>query len=319
MEHIAFLTGSTGRIGKELTSILLENKFTVVCIGRYLKNSNLTVKFLQNEHKSFKFSKEIDYDNWQEISQNELINIIFSTKSLEVLSYFFHLAWEGGDTLTDGGYEIQNRNVGLSSKYFDLSKKLKVQKFINTGSFDEVHVKRIIDSKNYSEDIDFSHFDYGFSKLATKDVLSFKAYVEKIDFIHTITSVTVDSQLRNNNFVENNLKKILNGDDYETPNNFELCNISTLSNVANELYKIALYGLNQKTYYTGNDVIFNLETYFKLIHEIIINKAILDKTKVENSNLLNCKIINKFESFRKIDSLDVETKLKNLVSSLNLT
>ena len=82
-----------------------------------------------------------------------------------------------------------------------LVEKLKVKKFVNAGSF-EVYVKRILDSKKYSEADNFSHFDYGFSKLATKDILSFKAYVEKIDFIHTITSVTVDKQLRNNNFVE---------------------------------------------------------------------------------------------------------------------
>jgi hypothetical protein len=196
---------------------------------------------------------------------------------------------------------------------------LKVKKFINAGSFDELYVKRILDSKKYSEAVGFSHFDYGFSKLATKDIISFKAYVEKIDFIHTLTSVTVDKQLKNNNFVENNLKKILAGDDYEIPNNPELCNISTLSNVANELYTIALYGSNQKTYYTGNDLILSLETYFKLLHEIINNKKIiLDKKKVDEENLLNCEVLNNFERFGEIDKSNVETKLKNLVGSLKV-
>jgi len=319
MENIAFVTGSTGRIGNELTSILIKNKFTVVCVGRFQKNSTLDVKFLQNENKSLKFSEEIIYDKWIEISENELNNIITFAKNLEVMSYFFHLAWEGGNTLTDGGFEIQNNNIGVSSMYFDLSKKLKVKKFINAGSFDELYVKRILDSKKYSEAVGFSHFDYGFSKLATKDILSFKAYVEKIDFIHTLTSVTVDKQLKNNNFVENNLKKILAGDDYEIPNNPELCNISTLSNVANELYTIALYGSNQKTYYTGNDLILSLETYFKLLHEIINNKKIiLDKKKVDEANLLNCEVLNNFERFGEIDKSNVETKLKNLVGSLKV-
>jgi nucleoside-diphosphate-sugar epimerase len=319
MENIAFVTGSTGRIGNELTSILIKNKFTVVCVGRFQKNSTLDVKFLQNENKSLKFSEEIIYDKWIEISENELNNIITFAKNLEVMSYFFHLAWEGGNTLTDGGFEIQNNNIGVSSMYFDLSKKLKVKKFINAGSFDELYVKRILDSKKYSEAVGFSHFDYGFSKLATKDIISFKAYVEKIDFIHTLTSVTVDKQLKNNNFVENNLKKILAGDDYEIPNNPELCNISTLSNVANELYTIALYGSNQKTYYTGNDLILSLETYFKLLHEIINNKKIiLDKKKVDEENLLNCEVLNNFERFGEIDKSNVETKLKNLVGSLKV-
>ena len=319
MENIAFVTGSTGRIGNELTSILIKNKFTVVCVGRFQKNSTLDVKFLQNENKSLKLSEEIIYDKWIEISENELNNIITFAKNLEVMSYFFHLAWEGGNTLTDGGFEIQNNNIGVSSMYFDLSKKLKVKKFINAGSFDELYVKRILDSKKYSEAVGFSHFDYGFSKLATKDILSFKAYVEKIDFIHTLTSVTVDKQLKNNNFVENNLKKILAGDDYEIPNNPELCNISTLSNVANELYTIALYGSNQKTYYTGNDLILSLETYFKLLHEIINNKKIiLDKKKVDEANLLNCEVLNNFERFGEIDKSNVETKLKNLVGSLKV-
>ena len=68
MENIAFVTGSTGRIGNELTSILIKNKFTVVCVGRFQKNSTLDVKFLQNENKSLKFSEEIIYDKWIEIS-----------------------------------------------------------------------------------------------------------------------------------------------------------------------------------------------------------------------------------------------------------
>ena len=115
------------------------------------------------------------------------------------------------------------------------------------------------------------------------------------------------------------LKKILNGDDYEIPNNPELCNISTLSNVANELYNIALNGSNQKTYYTGNDVIFSLETYFKLIHEIINNKKIIsDKNSIDESNMLNCEVLNKFESVREIDKSNVETKIKNLVGSLEV-
>ena len=37
MENIAFVTGSTGRIGNELTSILIKNKFTVVCSRRFQK------------------------------------------------------------------------------------------------------------------------------------------------------------------------------------------------------------------------------------------------------------------------------------------
>ena len=134
-----------------------------------------------------------------------------------------------------------------------------------------------------------------------------------------MTSVTVDSQLRNNNFVENNLKNIIAGKDYEIPNNGELCNITTLSDVANELYNIALNGSNQKTYYTGSDVIFSLETYFKLIHEIINNKKIIsDKNKVDKSNFLNYEVFNKFESFREMDYSNVEVKLKKLVSSFKV-
>ena len=69
MENIAFVTGSTGRIGNELTSILIKNKFTVVCVGRFQKNSTLYVKFLQNKNKSFKLPEEIIYDEWLEIKK----------------------------------------------------------------------------------------------------------------------------------------------------------------------------------------------------------------------------------------------------------
>ena len=95
-----------------------------MCVGRFQKNSTLYVKFLQNKNKSFKLPEEIIYDEWLEIRENELKNIITFAKNLEVMSHFFHLAWEGENTLTDGGFEIQNNNIGVSSMYFDLSRKL---------------------------------------------------------------------------------------------------------------------------------------------------------------------------------------------------
>ena len=45
-----------------------------------------------------KFPEEIIYDSWLEISENELNDIIIFAKSSEVMSYFFHLAWEGKHT-----------------------------------------------------------------------------------------------------------------------------------------------------------------------------------------------------------------------------
>jgi len=318
MENIAFVTGSSGKIGKELTNLLLKNNFTVVCVGRFINNTEISLKVVSKKFPNI-FTIDKPLDSWSVYSEDDLIRLISFPKNIKIMTYFFHLAWKGEKTLTDGGYENQIVNIGTASKYLDLCKKLNIKKFINAGSIDEIYVKRIIESENYIKASEYTHFDYGIAKIATQEILSFKAYVEKINFIHTLTSIAIDNKLRSNNFIENNIKKILNGLDYDIPNNSELCNISTCSSIANNLFQIAVNGENQKTYFTGNNAIYKLEDYFELISLILKNKKVeIKKYESESLGILNYEDFNLKNKFLHKKSLDPIANIKNLINSIGL-
>jgi nucleoside-diphosphate-sugar epimerase len=317
MIDVAYVTGSSGKIGNALVAHLLKKNILVIGIGRFSKDSTIAIKIFGNRESNYNIDKSIVLNKWARLEENNLINLFETEKGKKIQSYFFHLAWEGASSLTDGSYEKQIYNVGLSAKYLDLSKKLNVIKFINSGSIDEIYLERCMQSKNFKKIENFQHLEYGIAKLATRDILSFKSYVENIDFIHTQTSIAISNNLINENFVERNLKNIFAGKDYELPKNKELCNISTVENIAEKLYSIALVGSNQQTYYTGTDESYNIENYFKIIKKIKNGKPV----NLNSDNIIANQILT-YEDFKNTDPVvknnlsESGTGLSNLLNSL---
>ncbi len=265
MISVAFVSGSTGKIGKELVQLLKSKNVQVVGLGKFQSNSSISIKVFDCNIQKFENYISIPKNKWINYEKDRLIELFDFIKTKQISSFFFHLAWGGLNSLTDGGYDKQIDNVGISSNYLDLSKKIGVKKFINLGSIDEIFVKRCLENKQYDILNEFKHLDYGIAKLAVKDILSFKSYVEKIDFIHTQTSIVISPNLENNTFVERNLKKILKNKKFHIPQNKELCNISTTKQIAENLLTISEFGENQKTYYTGGQDVYSLKNYFDMI------------------------------------------------------
>ena len=48
MIDVAFVTGSSGKIGNELVAHLLEKNILVVGIGRFSENSTIAIKIFEN-------------------------------------------------------------------------------------------------------------------------------------------------------------------------------------------------------------------------------------------------------------------------------
>ena len=319
MIDVAFVTGSSGKIGNELVAHLLEKNILVVGIGRFSENSTIAIKIFENNESISNINESIVYNDWAVFEENNIVNLLQLGKDTNIQSYFFHLAWGGKNALTDGGYETQIYNVGLAAKYLELSKKLNVVKFINSGSSDEIYVERCLESKKFNKIENFQHLEYGIAKLATRDILSFKSYVEKIDFIHTQTSIAVSNTLKNNNFIEKNLNNILTGKKFEIPNNPELCNISTSKRIAKKIYNIALNGHNQKTYYTGTNAAYSLENYFKIIEKLINGEPVKSKTdEIISSQVLNNDDFKNTEHIYDEGLCDPIEDINNLINSLEV-
>ncbi len=317
MINIAFVTGSTGKIGSELVSHLIENNILVVGVGKFSEASTISLKLFENKDKELNINHSLVLDKWTDYEEDDVSNLI--KKENNYKSYFFHLAWSGENRLTDGGYKKQIDNVGLSAKYLDLSKKLNVDKFINSGSFDEIYIKRCIDYGDLKKMKNYQHLEYGIAKLATRDILSFKSYVEKIDFVHTRTSIAIDNNLKNDNFIEKNLRNILKGKKYASPKNKELCNMSTCKNIAEKIYKIALIGKNQKNYFTGTNTSLTIENYFKLIEKLVNGEEL----NFDNQKILRSQIFNPSDFKNKESGIDDESSnfiedLNNLFNSLDI-
>ena len=138
MIDIAYVTGSTGKIGSELVTCLLEKNILVIGVGRFLDDSKIAIKIFENDKNTIKINDSIQVNEWNIVDENTVINL-FRTEEKDICNnYFFHLAWGGEQGLTGGGFNSQTQNIGLSAKYLDLSKRLKVTKFINSGSIDEI-------------------------------------------------------------------------------------------------------------------------------------------------------------------------------------
>ena len=201
----------------------------------------------------------------------------------------------------------------------DLSKRLKVTKFINSGSIDEIFVDRCIKLNLIEEINNFQHLEYGIAKLATRDVLSFKSYVENIDFVHTQTSIAIDHTLQSKNFVEKNLNMIMNGKKYEIPMNTELCNISTNKSVAKNIYHFAKYGENQNIYYTGTKAVFSLENYFKFFQNILNDKPLnYESIELIDKQVLNYSDFNKIEADNDFIGEEVAKELTDLIETFQI-
>ncbi len=312
MIDVAFVSGSTGKIGKELVQVLKSKNILVVGLGKFQSNSSISIKVFDYNIQKFEDYISIPNNEWIEYEKDKLIELFDFIKTKQINSYFFHLAWGGLNSLTDGGYDKQIDNVGISSNYLDLSKKIGVKKFINLGSIDEIYVKRCLENKQYDILNEFNHLDYGIAKLAVKDILSFKSYVEKIDFIHTQTSIVISPDLENDTFVEKNLKKILKNNNFDIPENKELCNISTTKQIAENLLTLSEFGENQKTYYTGGQDVYSLKNYFVMFDNYYNKKK---ENEIKDNSIKILKLsdfdIPKIKSLKKISFDD-------LLGSINL-
>ena len=320
MIDVAFITGSSGKIGKALVANLIEKNIVVIGIGRFSEDLSISLKIFQNKKNNVNIDKSLSLNEWTICEENNLLNLLHFVKDCSIKSYFFHLAWEGASALTDGGYKNQIYNVGLSSKYLDLSKTLGAIKFINAGSVDEIYINKCMQSKNFNKMKDFEHLEYGIAKLATRDILSFKSYVENIDFIHTQTSIGISTDLKSKNFVERNLKNIVNGQGYEQPKNKELCNISTFDNIAKKLYNIALLGDNQKNYYTGTDEVYTLKYFFNAFDNLIKGTPIgLSSNQIIDDQILTYEDFEISEHLEKNNSEVKNMNLSNLLKSIQIS
>ena len=248
----AIITGSTGLVGSYVARNLISNGVEVLCIGRQKLTNNEVL-----EH----FGKKISYIplEMSEISElgekKETLN--WSTGEECV---FFHFAWSGKNSLTDGDLSIQMNNAVWAADAVKAAKRLQCKKFVNAGSLEETFVERCLSTNRQHNS---PQTNYALAKLAARDLCKITAYMEKIDYIHTRMSVPFSYKI-SNGYIANTLRSIKKGEIFERPLNQNFFDIISTDDVARAYHLIGKTGENNSNYFIGTAKTFTLDNFFEL-------------------------------------------------------
>jgi nucleoside-diphosphate-sugar epimerase len=253
----AIITGSTGLVGSALASYLFKKGIDILCLGRRHLSASEKVSLFGSDQIPYLVLGMEDILSLPE----EIERINWTTGESCV---FYNFAWGGIDRLTDGEFKDQFINVTYCANAVLSAKRLRCQKFVNSGTVEESFVEAFLREKDKGGTYNSTQSSYALSKLAARDMCKMVAYLEKIDYIHTRLSVPLDSGLTKGGYVRSVLLKIKEGRAYERPKNNQFFDIILLEDVVHAYYLIGLKGKNKSDYFIGTSQYRTLNQYFEL-------------------------------------------------------
>jgi nucleoside-diphosphate-sugar epimerase len=275
----AIITGASGLIGKNVINELLANDIEVLALGRKdrldsgiqsgNKEGNLT--YCQIDLKDINLLPEI------------LKKISWSAGESCV---FYHFAWSGSKTLTDGTIDDQLKNVAYSANTIKTAKKIGCIKFVNSGSVEETFAEKYLEHNWKNSEYHSSQSLYSISKLSSRDMCLMVGYLEKIDYVHTRFSAVYNNELDMKGYICSSLKSILNKEEINPPQNNQLFDLINMRDLSKAYYLIGLKGINKADYFIGTGKPSTLSNYFVRLKNSI-NELIFDEQEEEKiSNLI---------------------------------
>jgi nucleoside-diphosphate-sugar epimerase len=255
----AIVTGATGKIGFAVSQYLSSKGIKVLCIGSQENKDVSATNFFGNNCTYLQLDLS-DIDLLYE--KIELIQWQPGQKSV-----FFHFAWRGNKSLTDGTFNQQMLNVNYAANSVVIAKKIGCIKFVNCGSLEETFCEKAL----FNTDIDFelTQLDYALAKLASRDLCKIIAYIQKIDYVHSRLSVPITEDLSASNYIEDTLRRIRNGEPFIIPKNQKIFDFISLKDVAMAYFQIGLNGINKANYYIGTSTPSMLSQYFDFYQRFI--------------------------------------------------
>jgi nucleoside-diphosphate-sugar epimerase len=254
----AIITGATGLVGRYVARCLVKNDVDVLCIGR----NNLS----QTDVDKI-FGKGVTY------LQLDMMDIVQLSKAIDNINWqpghncvFYHFAWSGAQKLTDGSAEDQLKNVTFSSTAIKAAKNIGCSKFINSGTIEETYAEWHLNKKSKFKS---PQANYAIAKLASRDMCLMTAYLEKIDYIHTRLSVPLSPDLSIGGYIPQTLKKIITGENYNSPKNEQLFDMVSTEDIALAYYLLGSKGVNKSDYYIGCGKPTTLKDYFSQFEKYI--------------------------------------------------
>lgn len=257
----AIITGATGLLGRALSSRLAANGIPTVCVGRRpLSVDEITTAFC---------APTITYLQIQPHGFKMLPTAVLQSGWCPGSScVWYHCAWGGASTLTDGAFETQFANATDAADAVLAAHEIGCRTFVNVGSMEETLAEQHIREKP-AQPYSSSQPHYAISKLAARDMCRIVAYLNKIDYIHARLSAPIHHKLLKGGYIARTLKSILERRPYAPPRNLQLYDIVVDSDVAHALHLIGLHGRNTADYFIGTGSPRPLLDYFVAAQEIV--------------------------------------------------
>lgn len=164
----AIVTGGCGFIGSHLVDLLIKKKFKVIVIDNLQSGNLLNIKH-HIKNKNFIFQKK------------NILEIDFNNKNYANTKYIFHLAGKGEivPSIEKPLYYI-NQNVMGTVNMLELSKRLKIKKFIYAASSSCYGLAKTPTREDFKID---TKYPYAISKYQAEQLVIHWQKVYKIPYI----------------------------------------------------------------------------------------------------------------------------------------
>lgn len=251
----AIVSGSNGLVGQEVVRHLLQNNISVVALGRRSIEQSPLCNLAENSLFEYLTIENEYIDDLQGMLEQIGWNVGNDC-------VFYNFSWEGQNSLTDGSFESQLKNIEISTAMVAVASSIGCIKYISVGSQEEIYMERFLRDEWQKTPYHSPQDKYAVAKICCRDQTQLAAYLHQISFIHTRFSAVVSPDLKGSGYIHSTLRKIKAGDEFEEPINGNLYDFISIGELARAFYLVGQFGKNKSNYYIGSGRPMTLKNFF---------------------------------------------------------
>tara|TARA_X000001036_G_C20646546_1_gene793255 strand:+ start:327 stop:1283 length:957 start_codon:yes stop_codon:yes gene_type:complete len=284
------ITGGSGFLGSKLSEILSESGYEVLSLGRKKYDQLNPIRKDQLSNVVY-----VDCDLSSENLESIIKKVGWSNEKIYTL---FHLAWGGETGLSDLNSMKQFENLSITLDLFESSQNLKVEKFIFTGTMEELFAEEYINLDYKKDKIYNRHVIYALSKLWTRKSLEIKASNSKTDVIFITNSHIIGPGDDKDSFLQVSLSKMINNQPITMSSGIQLFDVIDVIDCANTYLAVMEGGKRLSSYMAGSgkpqmlkNYILEMQTLFPDYQDLSIDTkkyadVVLSEKLFDTSNVI---------------------------------
>ena len=245
------VTGAYGFLGKRLVQELSKSVDKIYAVVRE-KKEMLNCSFDKNV-------EIIECDLTKDVS-------VLKRKIVEKIDVFYHLAWEGSYGEKRAQWQIQLKNVYMSSACFELANELKCKKFIGIGTISEF---LIMNDSELGKQLKSQNQIYAISKDYTNTMLRMASKRIDMKFIWCRLSNIYSENLDIGNIISYEIKELLNGNTPTFSKGEQPYNFIYVDDCIEALKCIGEKKCCHDEYFLGGNDCKKLKDFLQIVNDII--------------------------------------------------